>query len=185
MTTLAHRSALGGPKNGGVAARRAVVRWAWRMFRREWRQQILVTCAPHRRGRGRDRQRHGRLQLGPRGGCRVRLGRSAAPVRRRRSAPAGGGSRRRRGAVRDDRRHRPPLTDRPRRRRQGRVPRPGPARGVRWRALALRRGSYPNGADEVAVTDGVATLLGLEIGKTLALDGRRRTVVGIVENPRI
>ncbi len=25
-----------------VAARRAVVRWAWRLFRREWRQQILV-----------------------------------------------------------------------------------------------------------------------------------------------
>ena len=64
MTTLAHRSALGGPKNGGVAARRAVVRWAWRMFRREWRQQVLVTGAPHGRGRGRDRQRHGRLQLG-------------------------------------------------------------------------------------------------------------------------
>src|SRR6266511_1220166 len=44
MTTLAHRAALGGRKNGGVAARRAVVRWAWRMFRREWRQQILVTA---------------------------------------------------------------------------------------------------------------------------------------------
>src|SRR5215218_2829724 len=42
MTTLAHRSALGGPRNGGVPARRAVVRWAWRMFRREWRQQLLV-----------------------------------------------------------------------------------------------------------------------------------------------
>ena len=28
--------------NGGVPARRAVVRWAWRLFRREWRQQILV-----------------------------------------------------------------------------------------------------------------------------------------------
>ena len=27
---------------GGVAARRAVVRWAWRLFRREWRQQVLV-----------------------------------------------------------------------------------------------------------------------------------------------
>ena len=50
--------------------------------------------------------------------------------------------------------------------------------------MALRRGSYPNGADEVAVTDGVVTLLGLEIRQTLALDGRRRTVVGIVENPR-
>ena len=28
--------------NGGLGARRAVLRWAWRMFRREWRQQILV-----------------------------------------------------------------------------------------------------------------------------------------------
>ena len=42
MTTLAHGSVLGGPRNGGVAARRAVIRWAWRMFRREWRQQALV-----------------------------------------------------------------------------------------------------------------------------------------------
>ncbi len=50
--------------------------------------------------------------------------------------------------------------------------------------LALRVGSYPTGSSDVAVTDGVAKLLGLEIGDSLALDGRRRTVVGIVENPR-
>ena len=25
-----------------MAARRAVVRWSWRLFRREWRQQLLV-----------------------------------------------------------------------------------------------------------------------------------------------
>src|SRR5215203_3287749 len=42
MTKLAHRSALRGRRNGGVAARRAVVRWAGRMLRREWRQQLLV-----------------------------------------------------------------------------------------------------------------------------------------------
>src|SRR4051812_21067759 len=42
MTTRAHRPSLGGPRHGGVAARRAVIRWAGRMFRREWRQQILV-----------------------------------------------------------------------------------------------------------------------------------------------
>jgi ABC transporter len=30
------------PGDGGMAARRAVVRWAWRLFRREWRQQLLV-----------------------------------------------------------------------------------------------------------------------------------------------
>src|SRR5262249_28353003 len=50
--------------------------------------------------------------------------------------------------------------------------------------LALRRGSYPTGPRQVAVTDGVAALLRLDVGSTLALDGRRRTVVGIVENPR-
>ncbi len=31
-----------GTGNGGVPARRAVIRWAWRLFRREWRQQLLV-----------------------------------------------------------------------------------------------------------------------------------------------
>ena len=135
MTTLAHRSAL----------RRTEERRRCRPPRGRSLGLAHVPArvapadpgdrAPHGGCRGRDRQRHGRLQLGARGGCRVRLGRSPAPVRRRRSAPAGGGSRRRRGAARDDRRHRPPLTDRSRRRRQGRVPRPGPARGVRWRAL--------------------------------------------------
>ena len=50
------------------------------------------------------------------------------------------GSRRRRGAARDDRRHRPPLTDRPRRRRQGRVPRRGPRGAYGGARLALRRG---------------------------------------------
>lgn len=50
--------------------------------------------------------------------------------------------------------------------------------------LAVRRGRYPAGPRQVAVTDGVAELLRLELGSTLALDGRRRTVVGIVENAR-
>ena len=73
------------------------------------------------------------------------------------------------------------------------LPVPGSVDPVEYRAqdprgpyapLALRRGSYPEGPGQVAVTDGVATHLGLEMGKTLALDGRRRTVVGIVENSR-
>ncbi len=28
--------------NGGMAARRAVVRWAARLFRRDWRQHLLI-----------------------------------------------------------------------------------------------------------------------------------------------
>jgi len=42
MSTVAHPTPLAGPRSGGVAARRAVIRWAGRMFRREWRQQLLV-----------------------------------------------------------------------------------------------------------------------------------------------
>src|SRR5580692_11148145 len=30
------------PADGGAPARRAVIRWAWRLFRREWRQQFLI-----------------------------------------------------------------------------------------------------------------------------------------------
>src|SRR5215218_3635068 len=42
MSAIAHPSALPGATGGGVSARRAVIRWALRLFRREWRQQILV-----------------------------------------------------------------------------------------------------------------------------------------------
>ena len=36
------------PSDGGLPARRAVTRWAWRLFRREWRQQFLILAACHR-----------------------------------------------------------------------------------------------------------------------------------------
>lgn len=43
MTTKAPESAAQRrPPNGGAPARRAMARWAWRLFRREWRQQLLV-----------------------------------------------------------------------------------------------------------------------------------------------
>src|SRR5580698_101565 len=41
-TTLDRPTAQAPPSNGGIPARRAVVRWAWRLFRREWRQQLLI-----------------------------------------------------------------------------------------------------------------------------------------------
>ena len=41
-TALRERPVEAGAANGGVPARRAVIRWSWRMFRREWRQQTLV-----------------------------------------------------------------------------------------------------------------------------------------------
>ena len=40
--TLTGRRVEAGTGHGGVPARRAVIRWAMRLFRREWRQQLLV-----------------------------------------------------------------------------------------------------------------------------------------------
>ena len=41
-TAVKERPAHATPRSGGAPARRAVVRWAWRLFRREWRQQLTV-----------------------------------------------------------------------------------------------------------------------------------------------
>ncbi len=41
-TQTLERPVVAGTADGGVPARRAVIRWAWRLFRREWRQQLLV-----------------------------------------------------------------------------------------------------------------------------------------------
>ena len=157
MTALAHRSTLRRPANGGVAARRAVVRWAWRMFRREWRQQILVIALLTVAVAAAIASVTIAYNSSPDRRCRARLGQPPDPVRRRRSAPAAGGSRRRRGTLRDDRRHRSPLAGRARRRRQGRVPRPGPARTIRGRTACAPPRQLPEGPGQVAVTDGVAT----------------------------
>src|ERR1700730_7100306 len=41
-TVLRARPDLDAHARSGIVARRAVVRWGWRLFRREWRQQLLV-----------------------------------------------------------------------------------------------------------------------------------------------
>ena len=41
-TAVQDKPAAATPLSGGTPARRAVVRWAWRLFRREWRQQLTV-----------------------------------------------------------------------------------------------------------------------------------------------
>ena len=181
MTTVAHSSELRRPGRGGLAARRPLIRWAWRLFRREWRQQILVialltvavtaavtsvTIAYNT----------GPLDYAEFGSANALIELDGADPRKLEASLA---ATEERFGTTDVIEHRS-LTV------------PGSVDTVEFRAqdprgpyagLALRRGSYPEGPGQVAVTDGAATLLGLEIGKTLALDGRRRTVVGIVENP--
>jgi putative ABC transport system permease protein len=49
--------------------------------------------------------------------------------------------------------------------------------------LRLNAGRYPQGPDEIAVTDRVAKIFNLRIGGTWDQGGHHRTVVGLVENP--
>ena len=183
MSAVAHPSPLAGPRSGGIAARRAVIRWARRMFLREWRQQVLVvtlltvavTAAI------------GSITLAYNsvpadnsdfGSAKQVLSLDASNPQKFQAAL---NSAKKSFGTFDVIGHRS-------------VPVPGSVETLDYRSqtpggtytgelLALRSGSYPVGPGEVAVTDGVAESLRLEIGSTLALDGRRRTVVGIVENP--
>jgi len=74
------------------------------------------------------------------------------------------------------------------------VPLPGTVKQIDYRSqqpdgpfgkplLRLRAGRYPVADDEVAVTNSVADDVGTSIGSTIDLDGVNRNVVGIVENP--
>jgi putative ABC transport system permease protein len=183
MTTLAHRSALGRPANGGLAARRAVVRWAWRMFRREWRQQILVVALlivavaaavasvtiAYNAGSEENAEfgsANGLLRFDGTDPAKLEAGLAATRDRFGTIDVIGHRSLRVPGGV-------DPVEFR------SQDPH-GPYGDAR---LSLIGGRYPKGPGQVAVTDGVATLLGLEIGDPLGLDGHRRTVVGVVENP--
>jgi putative ABC transport system permease protein len=184
MTALARRLEPRRAGHGGVAARRAVIRWASRLMRREWRQQILVltllTVAVatavgsitivHNAGAADDAQFGSANRL---------LNFDGSDPRKLEAALA---ATRRSFGTTDVIGHRS-------------IPVPGGVENLDFRAqdpdgpygaalLALRRGTYPRGPRQVAVTDGVVNLLRLKLGATLALDGRRRTIVGIVENPR-
>ncbi|MGH3373363.1 MAG: FtsX-like permease family protein [Actinoallomurus sp.] len=168
---------------GGVPARRALVRWSWRLLRREWRSQVLVTLllmvaviaavcggtAVYNAPETTD------PKLGSAGTMLTLDGKDpqavAADLATIRDAV---------GTVdvigRDY------------------VKAPGSATPIEYRSqrphgafagslLAIHRGRYPSGTGEAAVTDGTAQLLGLRLGGTISLDGHARTIVGIAENP--
>jgi putative ABC transport system permease protein len=169
------------PSRGGTP-RRAVARWAWRMFRREWRQQILVLAlltaavaasiglasAAYTTTPGPDNADFGAASHLIRfGGDPQALEADVAAARE--------------------------LFDTYEVIYHHRVPAPGLFEPVDYRAqdpggplggprLDLVEGAYPAGG-QVAITDGMADILRLRIGASLALDGESRTVVGIVENP--
>jgi putative ABC transport system permease protein len=179
---LLERQAPAGTRNGGVPARRAVIHWAWRMFRREWRQQLLVLAL-----------------------IVVALAATVvgAAVATSTPAPAGAGF----GTAQDMATYPggPHLASQiaALEHRFGRVDVienqaiavPGSISTYDLRAqdpngpfgqpmLSLVAGHYPAGPGQVAVTPGLASTLGLKIGDLWHHGGTTRQVTGIVQNPQ-
>jgi putative ABC transport system permease protein len=172
------------PPGGGAPARRAIVRWAVRLFRREWRQQAVILAL-----------------LVVSVAAAVGFA-SAAYNTVGVSEEATFGSARHRYAVDAPAPAALPALIAAAENQLGPVdvivrwtrPIPGSVDTVEYRAqdpagafsepmLALREGRHPGAVDEVAVTNGVADTFGVGIGDTFYADGRDRTVVGLVENP--
>jgi putative ABC transport system permease protein len=171
-----------GTGHGGMPARRAVVRWAWRLFRREWRQQsivlalLLVAVAATTVGLGIGANAPSEASVFGTADHLVTLVSTGtqleADLAQLRSSF---------GTV-DVIEH------------EKTIPVPGSANGIDLRAqdtsgpygrtmLRLDSGRWPQSPSEIAVTDRVATLFRLHVGGTWDQGGRRRTVVGLVENP--
>ncbi|MEU5722806.1 FtsX-like permease family protein [Micromonospora sp. NPDC047738] len=169
---------------GGLPARRAVIRWAVRLFRREWRQQMLTLAlltvavigatfavsATYNMASSSDATFGRADHL-----LRLDGGDSAVLDSRLAAARAWFGTI---DAIGHQYVAVPGLFDPVDVRAQN----PDGAYGAPM--LALRQGRYPAGADEVAVTDGVARTLRTGLGRRVSLDGHDRLVVGVVENPK-
>jgi putative ABC transport system permease protein len=170
------------PADGGVPARRAVVRWAWRLFRREWRQQFLI------------------LALITVAVAATIVG-SAVAMNNPPPKNAGFGTAQ--YSVSFPTFNAQAASVIARLEHYGRVDVienetetiPGSINTYQLRAqdphgpfggpmLSLVSGRYPSGADEVAVTSGVASAFHLSVGATWRVGGVERRVVGIVENPQ-
>jgi len=167
--------------NGGAPARRAVMRWALRLFRREWRQQLLVltlitvavaatifgaavatnTPLPANAGFG---SANALINLPPGKNlaadiAAIRAHFGTVDVIENQVFATGLVS----GA-------------------QLRAQNPDGAYGQPM--LALVSGHYPHGPGEVALTSGLASSFRIGIGDTWHVDGRALRITGIVENPQ-
>jgi putative ABC transport system permease protein len=181
-TALRERPAPAGAGDGGVPARRAVTRWAWRQFRREWRQQMLVLAlivvavaatvvgatvaadTPPAANAGfgtatdlatfQAPDPHLAAQIAA---LRHRFGRVDVIENQAVAIPGSIDT----YVLRAQNPHGPfgqPL-------------------------LSLVAGNFPAGPGQVAVTSGLASTLNLKIGDVWRANGASRRVVGIVENP--
>jgi putative ABC transport system permease protein len=169
--------------NGGVPARRAVIRWAWRLLRREWRQQLLIlalitaavaatfvgsavatnTPPPPGTGFGTATDMATFPSLSPHVTAEIaalahRFGRVDVIENETLSVP---------GSV-----------------TTYSLRAQNPHGGFGQPMLSLVSGHYPSGTGQVALTSGVASELHLNVGDTWRAGGSARHVVGIVTNPQ-
>ncbi|MET0740089.1 MAG: FtsX-like permease family protein [Candidatus Nanopelagicales bacterium] len=167
----------------GGHARRAVARWGWRMFRREWRQQALVLTLLAAAVAASVGVASAAYSLSPVPN-NAEFGAASHYIRLSNTDPDALASAVTAASERFDNSeviyHRdvaiPGLFEPADYRSQD------PSLALGQPRLALVDGAYPR-RDEVAITDGLAEMLGVRIGDPLDLDGVERTVVGIVENP--
>ncbi|HEX4491905.1 MAG TPA: FtsX-like permease family protein [Acidimicrobiia bacterium] len=160
-------------------ARRPILRWAWRLFRREWRQQVLVlglmvlavaatvtgvavaaSAAPSREstfGRANTMLSFSRLDQQAIDAARVNFGTIEVVSSQTITIPGSVDTYPLR-AQRADGVYSAPL-------------------------LRLDRGRMPRGAGEIALTQTLASRLGVHLGGTMTVNDQARRVVGIVENP--
>ena len=172
-----------GSVSGGAAGRRVVTRWARRLLRREWRQQILVvallTLTVAAATFGVAAAYNVASLPGPQFGSANHLLQFAGTDQKTMTADITA-ARKAFGTIQVIGRQFVSI--------------PGSIQTVEYRALspegpysgpmlALVQGHYPSGAGQVAVTSGVAQNLQLRLGSLLALPGHRQRVTGIVENP--
>ena len=172
-----------GSTRGGAPARRAVVRWAWRMFRREWRRQILIlallSVAVAATAIGLAIVSNA-VQLGadPTFGTANTV--LTLPGSDTQLAADLAALQSRLGTI-DVVSHL-------------QIPVPGSVTAIDLRAenpagpyvgvtLRLDSGRFPSGPDQVAVTASVATTFDLHVGSVWNESGRSLQVVGVVENP--
>lgn len=166
-----------------MAAHRAVVRWAWRLFGREWRQQFLVlalivvavaativgsavatnTPRPANFGFGTAQD------AATYSGTDPHLGAQVASLQHRFGAVE---------VIANQTLTVPGSTTTYQLRAQN------PNGPYAKPMLSLVSGHYPTNAGQVALTQGVANELGVEVGGVAHTGGRTRSVVGIVENPQ-
>jgi putative ABC transport system permease protein len=186
MTTTLTRPAPAAPRparGGRRTARRAITRWAWRLLRREWRQQLLVLAlltvavAATTVGLG--------VVVNVESSDQALLG--SATTRIDIVNPDGhvsadiAAAQQAFGSVEAI--------------EHANIPVPGSVTPVDLRAqdphgvygapmLRLVSGSYPTGSGQIAVTSAVASIFSLKIGDAWRVNGRTVRVVGIVENPK-